>query len=125
MAECPICGVEFASEGSVKGHITRKTDEDHAGLSGPDVLEGEDVDDSSDTSESSSASTSSNPTMGGGDPSSSGGDQDGDELEVPCGCGTIDPTAIPEGKYHEDDRGRKVTRITCDDCGESHRLVIT
>lgn len=36
---CPICGTEFGSWGSVKAHITRKTDEDHKGKSGPEVIE--------------------------------------------------------------------------------------
>ncbi len=37
---CPICDSSFGSAGSVKAHITRKTDEAHKGESGPDY-EGE------------------------------------------------------------------------------------
>lgn len=38
---CPICGAEFGTWNSVKGHLTRKTDGDHKGLSGPDVIDGD------------------------------------------------------------------------------------
>lgn len=46
---CPICGVEFETWNSVKGHITRKTDSEHKGLSGPDVINGDqEIDDVAD-----------------------------------------------------------------------------
>lgn len=36
MVQCPYCDAEFGTVGSVKAHITRKTDDAHKGLSGPE-----------------------------------------------------------------------------------------
>ena len=53
------------SKGSVKAHITRKTDETHKGLSGPE--HGDDINqvDVSDPGESGDISGDGNPAMGG------------------------------------------------------------
>lgn len=37
--QCPFCDFTAGSKGSVKAHITRKTDESHKGLSGPDFTD--------------------------------------------------------------------------------------
>lgn len=65
--QCPLCDSTFGSEGSVKAHITRMTDEIHKGESGPDYAgEIETTEVSDDTGSAGSQSTDSTSSSGAG-----------------------------------------------------------
>jgi len=118
--ECPVCDASFGQEGSLKGHITRSTDADHKGLSGPAVVEGEQsVDDTKanrgDGTDDSTPDTTdtgdTNPTMGSADPQSNDSGASGNE-ELPCGHEAFDPADAPDTPF----------MVECETCGTRYEV---
>jgi len=99
---CPICGTEFQSWGSVKGHITRAQGE-HAGLSGPEVVE--EMQNENNGESTDGDDKESNPTME--TPSPADGSNGTEQL--PCGHESFDPENAPKPPFH----------AYCDTCGEA------
>jgi len=110
--QCPKCQYTAGSKGSVKAHITRKTDETHKGLSGPE--HGDEINqvDVSDPDESGDISGDRNPAMGGptaDTPDSSGQPEETAGTELPCGCESVDMSDVEPPVI-----------IKCDVCGREY-----
>lgn len=103
---CPICGVGFAKAGSVRAHMTRKTDEEHKGVNGWDYEESE-----------LSAEGSAEPEGEVESPESaaSEGSASGGGLGIPEGPAgaTAEPTASDGGETSGE------SEPTCPECGGS------
>lgn len=97
----------------MRGHITRKTDDDHAGLSGPNFADSDleaiaDSDSQTSPTTDSDDDTPTDPVMGDASPDTDDDDST-DSEELPCGHEAIDPAEAPERPF----------RVTCGECGDS------
>ena len=103
---CPAEGCDYTGvQSSVLGHYSGTQDDAHAGgyKTGRDLLETD-----------STTTTSENPVFGDIDPDADPDPEPdtSDNVELPCGCDSYDPSDAPDPPY----------KITCPDCGQSWRV---
>ena len=124
---CPLCDYTAGSTGSVKGHITRSTDEAHKGNSGPqmaDEIERVSLDDNTPESDQ---TANTGDTTDTGDTDSQGEQSNGTQADRQAtdGGGEAEPAVFPESSQNDTAGGTAETNtagatpVECPRCGST------